>query len=167
MLTRLAASAETRVLEWGDFDWHKTEHAHLAGGQKRRRVDHHVRQYTMKTSLQNGTHQSSSAAARSLDDVSSSQTVRWMQSEMSAYRAGGLLSMHGAQQIAIAIDATRLGKPAKDILLGMASDVQRQTHLALPPQESCGIVRPSPPPMVPSSPKRPPPPTHRDPTAWQ
>ena len=65
----------------------------------------------------------------------SSQAVKWMRSEMSAYRAESLLRFRDekAQVLALALDGCRLGRPSKELLLGVLSAPALRTHMVMPP----------------------------------
>ena len=135
LLIDIAAYVDDNVEAWGDFSWHKTDQAHLAGtGRKRRRVDPHVRQWAVQDSLQAGEQSNVTNATKSLHHVDSSNGIRWLQEEMAAYRCSTMLGLSKAQQIGIALDGARIGRPAREFLALVACDLATLRHAVLPPQ---------------------------------
>lgn len=116
------------------MEWEKGAAAHLAGQVKRRRIDYHVKQYVVRDSVRSGAQASSSSATRSLSGVHASTGVRWTQGELAAFRATCRLSFNSHMSLGLTVDATRLGKPAKEILCGYITNPGAQRHAALLPQ---------------------------------
>lgn len=134
-LQELATEVEERTHVWGDFNWHTGPDAHIVmPGGKRRRVDFHVKQAAIKGAILSGKHPTPAAASRAMDGCDASQGYKWMVSEVAAYRAQSLLNFRKQQVLAIAIDAGRIGKPAKELLVGFVSCTGAGFHGALPPQ---------------------------------
>lgn len=103
----------------------------------RRRIDHHLKQYAIKSVVTSGAFASSAAATRSLDGCCPSQGARWVSAEIAAYRAECGVCFKDAQVIGISVDAGRIGKPAKELFIGFASCSREGLHAALPPQVGC------------------------------
>ena len=133
-LLDIARIVDDGVESWGDSDWHKSEHAHLASEAKRRRTDWHVKQLVVRDGLHSGEFSSAGHATQSLSDVSSSTSLRWRQREVAAFRASCHLSFSSTMQLGLAVDATRLGKPSRETLIGYLTEGSKQRHAVLPPQ---------------------------------
>ena len=134
-LKQAAGAVEDSCDEWGDFTWHHSSDVHLTTATgKRRRVDFHVKQYCVKEAVQNGSYNTSAAACKAIDGMDASQGQRWIASELAAYRAEGVHRWWNVQILSVAIDAGRLGKPGKELLVGFASCVATGAHGILPPQ---------------------------------
>lgn len=132
-----------------DLKWHKSADAAVAGLHKRRRVDPHIREFALVTATQTGEAASTSMAVRSLDGVDPSKASRWQVLEMAAYLSSCRLTTSKAGALSIALDASRLGKPARDFLLAVCTDLRRLEHYVLAPQaprvlERTGGVDPQP-----------------------
>lgn len=134
LLERLAALIVANHMSWGDHEWHRGQHAIVQGFAKKRRVDYHVKQYVVVESVQSGQLPSSSLAARGLAGVAPNSAVKWRGVEMSAYRAACLLSFCKDMSISLAVDASRLGRPAREVLAGFVACEGKQMVVALPPQ---------------------------------
>jgi len=134
LVSQCAAVIDQCVERWGDKGWHKNPSAFHQSGVKRKRADFHIKQLVLASEVQSGAASSSASAVKSLGSVSASQGIRWRQSEMAAYRAATRLSFQETMQIGVAVDATRLGKPAKELLMGAVTTHSKQLHAVLPPQ---------------------------------
>ena len=140
LIFEVASRIDASVALWGDSKWHKSDLARLSGqsGQasaaKRRRADFHVKQVALVSSLQSGKATSTGQSVRALEDVDSAKGIRWRQVEMAAYRSSTVMSFGGSLSFGVAIDATRLGKPAREVLMGVITNNERQLHAVLPPQ---------------------------------
>lgn len=123
---------------WGEGEWEGGGAAMLHGQNKRRSMDYHVKQYALRDAVRSWSASSASGAVRSLSNVHASIGCRWLQTEMASFRAACMLSFNPTMSIGIAIDATRVGKPAKEVLCGFATNASSQMHAALPPQVNLG-----------------------------
>ena len=116
-----------------DFEWHRSESAHLQSLTKRKRIDFHVKQFVLKGAVEAGlastVGQSSQSAA-----IDRALSVRWRESEMSAYRASTILAFKAVDTLSICFDCARLGKPAKEVLVVTISSPGQKRHGMLPPQ---------------------------------
>ena len=122
-LRRVAASIEASAHSWGDFEWHATNDAHLHSRSKRRRIDAHVRQYAIAGAQAQGKSTNTPNAVKQLSGVDASQGHRWVLKENSSMRAECLLRFNKVRSVAVAADASRIGKPAKDWLIGAIAGV--------------------------------------------
>lgn len=134
LLTETAAIVDSGFGEWGLQDWRKSDIAHLNGMTKRRRIDFHVKQFALKDSLTSGQQSTAADAVRSLASVHASTGCRWVNAEMAAFRASCMLSYKESMTVGLTLDATRLGRPAKEVLCGYLTNGPKQLHAPLPPQ---------------------------------
>ena len=138
LLREVAEQLATCIAEsapcWGDFDWHRSQHAIMHGPSKKRRVDFHVKQYVVTDALQSAKHKTSMQAVGALSHTSKSSGCKWKSAEMSAYRASSQLTFRSGLTLSIAVDATRLGRPARHVLAGVVSCSSLDRHAVLPPQ---------------------------------
>lgn len=137
LIDALAEGIEDATETWGDFEWHDTAGAFLKSAVKRRRTDAHVKAHVLQHQVLSGKAPTAASAGRCASDVDASQAVRWMQAEMAAYRAHLNMSLQDSVVVALACDAARVGHPAREMLVGAASDPDRQRHGILPPQVLC------------------------------
>lgn len=131
---RLSDLIEEGHHQWGDHSWHRGGDATVMGFSKRRRVDFHVKQFVVHDSVQLGEQASCAQAARAVVGASSCAAVKWRSSEMSSYRAATLMAFDKDSSISVTVDATRLGRPARDVLAGFVYSVGKGVGAALPPQ---------------------------------
>lgn len=132
-LRELQKLVDARARVWGNPHWHEADMARRneSSSGKRRRTDFHVKQRVVGACTKQA---SIGASAKALGDIPSSVACKWRHSEMAAYRATTLLKLLPQDSLAITIDATRIGKPARELLLGMASCAKSGVHCVLPPQ---------------------------------
>ena len=135
LVTEAARSAEEHIEMWADFKWHKGGAAILQGLAKRRRIDPHVKEYVMRVAPQVGSAASAAMAVRSLDSVDRRVGFQWMMQDCCALQASQRLSFGIPGAHALCFDASRIGKPARDYLLVIASDLRKERcHAVLAPQ---------------------------------
>lgn len=142
MLQVVVQCLESRWEEWADTSWFKTPAAAVVNDAtgKRRRSDFHAKQYAVCTSLQSGAASSRAAAARSMDGVWKQQASVWREKEMAAFQAESHLRFAGSSSIALAFDAAMLGQPAKELLVGLARNLEKRCDTAFPPQAFVGAL---------------------------
>lgn len=130
IVDHLAMAIERNVQDWGDFQWHRSM---LNGGPpvKRRRVDYHIRQEVVAHAVVEGRQPTAAIAARGMVG-DRAQGLRWVQAEMAAYRSSGLMSFQKLPVWSLSVDAARIGKPAREFLVGALSAAD--LHGILPPQ---------------------------------
>lgn len=134
LVKRLSAVVDMSVRDWGDFHWHQTPAAACKGLMRGRRVDQHAKMLVLESAVQDGKTATLGQAAKAMYSVRSGQAVKWCALEMAAYRATCLLTFSRSQTLAIAFDAARIGKPAKELIVGILSDPLANKHCVLPPQ---------------------------------
>lgn len=93
-----------------------------------------MKQFVLKDAVVSGAQACTTDAVRSLSAVHPSTGCRWLASEMAAFRASSKLSFGASMTLGLALDATRLGRPAKEILCGFVTNASKQIHAPLPPQ---------------------------------
>ena len=132
-LMQIADAIDDNVAEWGNFEWHRGAAAHLMaeGGTKRRRIDFHVKQFGIQTHAGNPT---TASSVQCLSHVDASQGQRWVKAELAAQRVSCIMSFQHVQVLSIAIDASRIGKPAKEQLIGFLSSIRAGVHASAAPQ---------------------------------
>lgn len=129
----VSEAIESSPTEWGESQWHRSGSAHLQSLCKRRRIDFHVKQFAMQVAVADQSAPTVAAAVRQLDSCDGAQGLRWIQCELASYRASTCLSFRSlARSFSVAVDATRIGKPAKEVIIGFVSSGDR--HGVLPPQ---------------------------------
>ena len=133
---QVASGMERDASHWGDSDWHRSRVANLTCRARSRRVDPHVREYVLRQGLEQGHGTTPGQLAKGTAAVHRSQAVQHREQEMSAYRASSVLSFERSQVISVCCDAARLGRPAREILLGACSApaCDDSRHCILPPQ---------------------------------
>ena len=134
ILLLLGSLVDGLVQRWGDFDWHRGEAARLQGVARPRRADRHAQEFALSRSTELGLTATVGEAARSMASSDGSLVVKWCSRHLSAYRVSSRMSMAEAQTLSITFDASRVGRPARDYLVILASDPRRNRHCALPPQ---------------------------------
>lgn len=136
VVDELAAAIHNSVDTWAEGDWPRGENAIVLSesSQKKRRVDFHVRQYVVSSALEDGRQASCSQVFRSLAGVAQNSPVKWRGVEMSAYRATTMAAFNPNMTVSLAVDGSRLGRPAKEVLVGFLSCPSRNLHAALSPQ---------------------------------
>lgn len=132
-LQELQKLVNSRARVWGNLNWHKADMArrNSTDSGKKRRLDFHVQQRAVGECAGQG---SIGLSAKGLGNIPSSVACKWRRSEMAPYRATTLLKLSALDPIAITIDATHIGKPARELLLGMATCATSGVHCVLPPQ---------------------------------
>lgn len=76
-LVKLAgAIIDSGVLEWGDFEWHRSSIATVRTESKCRRTDPHVKAFCLQVSISEGFATTVGQAARGMSSASSSQAVQ-------------------------------------------------------------------------------------------
>lgn len=133
LLLEVGARAAERAGEWTDYRWHASEDAVVQGPQKRRRTDPHVKHHAMVTACQTGSSSTPSMACRTLSGVDRHQACRWQLGDMAAYLASCRLSFAGCAKgsVSVCMDASRLGIPSRDFLLGVFTDLRSDRHCVL------------------------------------
>ena len=123
LASAIIEKVDESVTTFGDFSWQKSESAHLESLQKKRRMDFHVKLYATTVGVLAGEQSSCSIVARSMHEVDPSQSRRWNYQETNAFRAACHMRFCSSSTISVCADATRVSRPAKDILLVVVSDV--------------------------------------------
>lgn len=131
---RVSSGIELSWDEWGDGKWERSSSAQCSGLQRNRRTDYHLKQFVLHGSRLEGRTTTVGQAVRSVDATSRSSGVRWVEQELSAYRASCLLTFRETQCFAVCVDGARVGRPARELLLGFLTDPRADKHCALPPQ---------------------------------
>ena len=133
LVTSLTEAAESTFEEWANQDWHRCKDAMLQCRARNRRTDFHVKQFVLRQSREAGLTNSVGQACKSLG-APSCVGVKWREREMNAYRATTLKAFASEPTIAICVDAARVGRPARDYLVGLCTAPRGGIHAALPPQ---------------------------------
>ena len=131
----IAAAIDDNVEAWGDFTWVRTEAAMVQGcGSKRRRMDAHVKKYVVESAVKKLKASTPAAAVKQLESVPPSAAGRWVTEDMCQFRATLLLSFAEPGTVAVAFDMARLGKPAREYMMTLASMPRKEVHAVLAPQ---------------------------------
>ena len=107
--------------DWGEHGWEWSEDAFQDSVSKRRRLAERVGSAVVNDSVRAGRFATATAAARAMPGVDKKQAQRLIQKEVACYRES-LRSLAATQTcVALAVDASRIGKPKEDVLLGAVS----------------------------------------------
>lgn len=131
---RISSEIELVWGDWGEGNWERSSSAQCAGFQRNRRADYHLKQFVLHGSRLEGRTTTVGQAVCSIDAASRSSGVGWVEHELSAYRASCLLTFRESQCFAVCVDGARVGRPARELLLGFLSGPRADKHCALPPQ---------------------------------
>lgn len=139
LVSFVAGCAHANFEEWGDFDWHESGHAMLQAQCKRRRVDFHVRQVVVAGAMQPKSASTRGQAARSISGSVASCDIKWRATEMVAYRASTRMTFKETHSVSLTVDALRLVRPGREVMVGSGYDFEHGLHAVLPPQ--VGLTR--------------------------
>eukprot|EP00971_Amphidinium_carterae_P350131 6491398-Amphidinium_carterae.2 len=136
VLDRIAMAIENNVDAFADYEYHTTSEAFLMGpsGKKRRVLDPHLKSWANQQVA--ATNQPShSYAVRALANVNKSIGTSWRQEDLSILRAAMHVHFRNPLSVAVVLDASRIGRPSKELLCGVVhmSDCAG-SHAVLPPQ---------------------------------
>eukprot|EP00971_Amphidinium_carterae_P351742 6492260-Amphidinium_carterae.2 len=134
VLGRLAMAIDNNVEAFADFEYHTSSDAFLMGpsGKKRRVLDPHLKSWANEQ-VAASKQPSHSLAVRSLDNVNKSIGTTWRQQDLSTLRAAMHLCFQKPLSLAVVLDASRIGRPSKELLCGVVGDCAG-SHAVLPPQ---------------------------------
>eukprot|EP00971_Amphidinium_carterae_P339323 6477055-Amphidinium_carterae.3 len=132
-LNGLGTAIDSNAALYGEFDYHKTSAAFVQGPKKRRRCDEHTRAWATRA-MSSGQHQTHAEATRALSQVPKQTGLRWTRDELSLYRTSCHLLFRPMSGLGLVLDASRIGKPAKELLVSIVSCPATQTHAVLPVQ---------------------------------
>eukprot|EP00971_Amphidinium_carterae_P350795 6491743-Amphidinium_carterae.1 len=135
-LLALGKAIDGNAESFAEFDYHKTSDAFVQGPRKRRRSDEHTRQWTTRA-VTEGHHQTHAEATRALCKVPKQTGLKWTKDEIALYRASCHLSFRPMSALGLVLDASRVGKPAKELLVCCVSCPTSNSHAVLPVQVQC------------------------------
>lgn len=140
ILVRIAEGVDGDATRWCDFQWHRTDLALVAGPQRSRRADPHVKQYLLHQGIAEGHGRTTGEIVKGMSGVQRQQAIQWRDCELSAYKASSTLSFVGEQHIAVAFDGARFRPPAREVMLIVCSATGPgdPTTCVLPPQVPIG-----------------------------
>eukprot|EP00971_Amphidinium_carterae_P055293 1089921-Amphidinium_carterae.1 len=118
---------------WGESSWQKSASASVQGQHKQRRISAQVKQWITQ-SVSAGRFMSGEEAMTTLECTSASSYKNWRASDLVALRLKLHEHMHTCRNLSIAVDATRLGRPAQEWLFAATSLLDLDVHCNLPPQ---------------------------------
>ena len=124
---------------WAMLDWQKTFLA-VAEPAKRRRTDVHVKAFVTQQSLIEGRFASAHEASKSISSRPQSSVIKWMEEDLCAFKASMGMTFANSQVFSIALDAARLGKPAKDMVIAPITDLAANAHGVLSPLVTYGTM---------------------------
>ena len=134
LVKAVASSMEQSVGAWGDRHRQKTDAAAVQGPQKRRRTDPHLREWASSAAVKSGAAATTTMASRSTEVLDGSQAIRLQVKEMCGFLASLCLSFQQGGAISLAYDASKVGKPAREHLIGVTSCLRTARHAVLAPQ---------------------------------
>eukprot|EP00971_Amphidinium_carterae_P290921 5777108-Amphidinium_carterae.1 len=131
----IAENVDSRVAEWGDKSWTSTKHAVLEGPQRKRNLDEEIRVEARKK-LQRGAERDIGDASSKVPGLYHTAQYAHMRQNCLEYKVSGLSSFKplANDSITVTIDGAKLGKPAKEYLLGMACSCSTDVFAMLVPQ---------------------------------
>eukprot|EP00971_Amphidinium_carterae_P034034 670164-Amphidinium_carterae.1 len=133
LLLAIAGSIDSQYGTWGDGSWQKTSAASMQGRQKQRRISTQLKQWVC-SSVKEGRFNTAEGAMQALDSTSSSCLKNWRAADLVSLRYALHQSMLVCRNISFSMDATRLGRPAKEWLFGAVTLLEEGVHGFLPPQ---------------------------------
>eukprot|EP00971_Amphidinium_carterae_P347587 6489659-Amphidinium_carterae.3 len=136
LLTDAATCIDASYGKWGVGDWQKSAAASVQGKRKQRRVSVQLKEW-VTDSVATRRFMSGEEAIHALDSTSSAAYRNWRAADLCSLRLMMHESMHRCRNLSIAIDATRLGRPAQEWLFGVATQLDESMHCSLPPQVMC------------------------------
>ena len=129
----LAAAADARYLVWGEPISLADDAAWMPGlsGKKRRRSDPHARGEACASTASSSV--GPAAVAIGANKATSSQVSRWRGQHLCTLQASSHLAFQTPCVLSSALDATRLGQPAVEMLLHMVVRLPTGGTTVLPP----------------------------------
>ena len=140
-ITNIALTIDGSSDAWGEKGWALSQDAWQESATKRRRLAERVATSVLTDAVRSGKFGNAASAAKAMDHVDKSQAHRYVLKEVAAFRES--LRTHAATQdcIALAVDASRIGKPKEDLLLGALSLPSAWMHGVAVPQVLAGGLR--------------------------
>ena len=143
-VVEVAAAVDASYERWSEVGWELSADAFLDSACKRRRLSEHVTSHVINNAVAGGRFSSASTATRAMDHVTKKQGQQIVQREVSALRQSLLRRVTDQQCVALAADASRIGKPKQDLLLGALSFPDNYVHGCAVPQVPGKSKQPSP-----------------------
>ena len=135
VIDEVAKHIDKSVDTFADYDYHSTKDAFLPGPTKKRRrvLDPHCKEWVQRK-VAKGEHSSHAHAVKALSGLNRCQGSVWKKQDMGAYRAQMHFSFEHPLVLGLAMDASRVGRPSKELLCGTITDPVAGCHAVLPPQ---------------------------------
>ena len=129
VLSEVAEHIDQAVDTFADYDYHSSKDAFMQGptGKKRRVLDPHCKEWVQRK-VASGEHSSHAHAVKALPGLNRCQSTVWKNQSMGAYRAQLHLSFEHSLVIGLAVDASRVGRPSKELLCGAITDPVAKCH---------------------------------------
>ena len=106
----------------------------LYGESKKRRLDEDYKVELLQTAMENKRAKTPMAIARASGGISVATIATWVGPFMGKIRAAIFMAFKGAQSVAVAFDAGRVGSPKEETLLLAAMNVETRQAAWLAPQ---------------------------------
>lgn len=132
----IAEHVDARVGDWWETNWRKGSDAVLMGPKKKRRVDQHIREWCVAEALTSKEQKSVGAALRSVGQFGAKQPYAFRDDMLAAMRCDAHMDFAESQVLSLAWDGARFGNPAREFVLASLSDLAKNKHYVLPPQDS-------------------------------
>ena len=121
---------------WSANDFLKCDGLLLRGPKgKRRRTDPHLKEAVISTALQDNRASKASSLVTALQLGTRSAGFAWMEEGLADLQAQSRLTFEKPHIVSLALDATAIGKPAKEQLLICQHMYPEAASVVLPPQE--------------------------------
>eukprot|EP00971_Amphidinium_carterae_P226208 4486788-Amphidinium_carterae.1 len=133
VLNNASALIDGAYGNWGSASWQKSAEASVQGRQKQRRISVQLKEWVSE-SVATRRFMSGEEAVHALDSTSASAYRNWRACDLCNLRFMMHESMHRCRNLSVAVDATRLGKPAQEWLFAVATQLDAYEHCSLPPQ---------------------------------
>jgi len=101
---------------------------------KRRRMDPHAKESAIERSLQDGRADKASTLVKALDLGCARASQVWMEEALAFLQTESRLSFRTPRIVSLTVDAAKVGKPAKEILVGCQYMWPNDINIVLPPQ---------------------------------
>ena len=128
VIAEVGAVIDASYDRWSEVGWELSAEAFMQSAQKRCRLSEKVTSHVINNTVAQGRFQTASSASRAMDHITKSQCQRVLQREVAALRQSMLKQSAGQQCVALATDASRVGKPKEDVLLGAISFPKIYVH---------------------------------------
>lgn len=142
LITSIMQKGDDDIDRWADFSWQHGDAARLTSVARPRRIDPHLRRFIMEDGMSQGQGRTAGQVGSSVG-VDAGRVVHMKHKMMSAYRASAVMSFSNKHVISACFDGGRLGRPARELLVGAFAAPVPDDHrdCAFPPQVRSSMIQ--------------------------